>query len=152
MQNIKDIAKKINLEEKDLELYGNYMAKVINNTVDKDSKLILVTAMTPTKHGEGKTTVSIGLNDALCKIGKNSLVVLREPSMGPVFGMKGGATGGGMSKVVPEDDINLHFTGDFHAITAANNLLAAAIDSSIYWENKLNIDPSRIIFKRCLLS
>ena len=150
MQNIKDIAKKLNLEESDLELYGNYKAKIIKDVSNSNSNLILVTAMTPTKHGEGKTTVSIGLNDALCKIGKNSTVVLREPSMGPVFGMKGGATGGGMAKVLPEDDINLHFTGDFHAITSANNLLAAAINNSIYWDNKLNINPEKVLFKRCL--
>ena len=150
MNNIKDVAKILNISEENLELYGNYKAKIIKETNDSNSKLILVTAMTPTKHGEGKTTVSIGLDDALCKLGKKSIVVLREPSMGPVFGMKGGATGGGMARVVPEDDINLHFTGDFHAITSANNLLAAAIDNSIYWGNKLNIDPEKIVFKRCL--
>ena len=150
MNNIKEVASKLNLVESDLELYGNYMAKVINKPVNKNSKLILVTAMTPTKHGEGKTTVCIGLNDGLCKLGNKSVAVLREPSMGPVFGMKGGACGGGMARIVPEDDINLHFTGDFHAITSANNLLAAAIDNSIYWDNKLNIDPEKVVFKRCL--
>lgn len=150
MINIKDVATKLNIKESNLELYGNYIAKV-NEYGDKtNSKLILVTAITPTKYGEGKTTISISLNDALNKIGKNSMVVLREPSLGPVFGMKGGACGGGMAKVVPEDKINMHFTGDFHAITAANNLLASAIYNHIYWGNSLNIDEDRILFKRCL--
>ncbi len=123
MINVKDVARKINIDESNLELYGNYIAKVDTFGSKTDSKLILVTAMTPTKHGEGKTTISISLNDALNKLGNNSIVVLREPSLGPVFGMKGGACGGGMAKVVPDDKIDFHFTGDFHAITAANNYL-----------------------------
>ena len=150
MINIKDVARKINIDESNLELYGDYMAKVDTFGSKNNSKLILVTAMTPTKHGEGKTTISISLDDALNKLGNNSMVVLREPSLGPVFGMKGGACGGGMAKVVPEDKINMHFTGDFHAITSANNLLASAIDNHIYWGNKLNIDENRVLFKRCL--
>ena len=150
MINIKDVAAKLNIFESDLELYGNFMAKINNKGNKTNSKLILVTAITPTKYGEGKTTISISLNDALNKIGKNSIAVLREPSLGPVFGMKGGACGGGMAKVVPDDKINFHFTGDFHAITAANNLLASAIYNHIYWGNNLNIDEDRILFKRCL--
>ena len=150
MKNIQEVAQTLNINSNDLELYGNYMAKVKSNNTNNTSKLILVTAITPTKYGEGKTTVSIGINDALCKLGKKSIVCLREPSLGPVFGMKGGATGGGLAKVIPEDDINLHFTGDFHAITSANNLLASAIDNHMYQGNSLNIDENRIEFKRCL--
>lgn len=150
MKNIKDIANNLGIKDDELELYGNYMAKVNTSVNDRDSKLILVTAINPTKYGEGKTTVSIGLNDSLCSLGKNSIVVLREPSLGPVFGMKGGATGGGKASIIPEEDINLHFTGDFHAITSANNLLASAIDNHIYQGNLLNIDEDRILFKRCL--
>ncbi len=151
MKNILDIANKLGLESKDLELYGNDKAKVVsNNGVNDDSRLILVTAINPTPYGEGKTTVSIGLNDALCSLGKKSVVCLREPSLGPVFGMKGGATGGGRASIVPEEDINLHFTGDFHAITAANNLLASAIDNHIHQGNNLDIEESSICFKRCL--
>lgn len=150
MLNIKEVASKLNINESELELYGNYMAKVNTGIKDNNSKLILVTAITPTKHGEGKTTISIGLNDALCKIGKKSIVCLREPSLGPVFGMKGGACGGGLAKVIPDDKIDFHFTGDFHAITAANNLLASSIYNHIYWGNELNIDENKILFKRCL--
>ena len=151
MLNIKEVASKLNILESNLELYGNYMAKVNTSVnVNPDSKLVLVTAITPTKYGEGKTTISIGLNDSLNKIGKKSLVVLREPSLGPVFGMKGGACGGGMAKVVPDDKIDFHFTGDFHAITATNNLLASSIYNHIYWGNELNIDEDKILFKRCL--
>ena len=150
MKNIQEVAQILNINNNDLELYGNYMAKVKGNYNNPNSKLILVTAITPTKYGEGKTTVSIGLDDALCKLGKKSIVVLREPSLGPVFGQKGGATGGGKAVVLPQDDINLHFTGDFHAITSANNLLASAIDNHIYQGNTLNIDVNRIEFKRCL--
>ncbi len=146
--DIRDIAAKIGLKEKDLMLYGSDMAKIMNYRKKKDGKLVLVTAISPTPFGEGKTTVSIGLSDALCKLGKNSVLALREPSMGPVFGMKGGATGGGYSQVVPMEDINLHFTGDFAAIEAANNLLCAAIDNHIYFGNRLDIQE--VIFQRCL--
>ncbi len=150
MKNIKEVASVLNIKEDELELYGNYMAKVNLDAKDKKAKLVLVTAISPTKYGEGKTTVSIGLHDSLCKIGKKSLAVLREPSLGPVFGMKGGACGGGKATILPDEEINLHFTGDFHAITAANNLLASAIDNHIYQGNQLNIDPEQIEFKRCL--
>ena len=128
-KHIKEIAAKLNLEEKDLLPYGHHIAKIdmklINKLPKKKSKLILVTAITPTPAGEGKTTTSVGLSDGLCKIGKQSIVCLREPSLGPSFGMKGGAAGGGYAQVVPMENINLHFTGDFHAITSANNLLAS---------------------------
>ncbi|MBQ3307470.1 MAG: formate--tetrahydrofolate ligase [Bacilli bacterium] len=147
--HIYDIGKKIGLKKNDLELYGNYKAKIKNiNPRKKQGKLILVTAISPTPMGEGKTTVSIGLGDALQKIGEKVVIALREPSMGPVFGMKGGATGGGYSQVVPMEDINLHFTGDFHAITSANNLISAAIDNHIYFGNSLDIQ--KVFFKRCL--
>lgn len=151
-ENIVSIAKKIGLEEKDIELYGKYKAKINVNQIenDKKGKLILVTAINPTPYGEGKTTVSIGLADALRYIGKDCLLVLREPSLGPVFGVKGGATGGGYSQVVPMEDINLHFNGDFHAITTANNLLCAAIDNHIMQGNELNINPKEIKFKRAM--
>lgn len=150
--NIIDVAKKINLDNENIEMYGKYKAKIDSNKIfsDKKGKLILVTAINPTPYGEGKTTVSIGLADALNCIGKNCVLVLREPSLGPVFGVKGGATGGGYSQVVPMEDINLHFTGDFHAITTANNLLCAAIDNHIMQGNELNIDIEKIKFKRCL--
>ncbi len=150
---IDEIAKKINLTSDDYEIYGNYKAKLSLNLLNKknnDSKLILVTSINPTPYGEGKTTISIGLNDALCRLGKKSIVVLREPSLGPVFGLKGGATGGGYAQVIPSDDINLHFTGDMHAITTCNNLLAAAIDNHIFYGNKLNIDLNKIVFNRCI--
>lgn len=146
--DIREIGKKIGLNEEDLILYGNDKAKIRNCPCGKNGKLVLVTAISPTPYGEGKTTVSIGLLDALRKIKKNAIGVLREPSMGPVFGMKGGATGGGYSQVVPMEDINLHFTGDFHAITSANNLLCAAIDNHIYFGNELDIQE--VTFGRCL--
>lgn len=152
---IKEIAKSLSIEEDDLELYGKYKAKLPLSLVDKysdrpDGKLILVTAITPTPAGEGKTTVTVGLGEAMNKIGKNAVIALREPSMGPVFGIKGGAAGGGYAQVIPMEDINLHFTGDMHAITAANNLLCAIIDNHIQQGNELSIDPRRILFKRCL--
>lgn len=154
MTNIKEIAKIAGIDEKYLEQYGNYKAKVDLNLLkenDKtDGKLVLVTAITPTPAGEGKTTTTIGLADALRKIGKNSVVALREPSLGPVFGIKGGAAGGGYAQVIPMEDINLHFTGDFHAIGAANNLLAAMLDNHIYQGNTLNINPKTITWKRAV--
>lgn len=148
--NITNIAKKLNL--KDVELYGNYKAKINYKNINKNKKgkLILVTAMSPTKAGEGKTTTSIGLADALNKIGKNTILTLREPSLGPSFGMKGGACGGGYAQVVPMEDINMHFTGDIHAVTTAHNLLSAMIDNSIFHGNPLNIDPNNITWKRVL--
>lgn len=150
MLPIKSIANKLGIEEY-LEYYGNYKAKIKYNEVEGNKgKLILVTATSPTPFGEGKTTVSIGLLDALCHKGLNAIASLREPSLGPVFGIKGGATGGGYSQVIPMEDINLNFTGDFHAITAANNLLCAAIDNHIFQGNELNIDENRIMFNRCL--
>ena len=154
-QDIKKIAKKLNISSNYLECYGKYKAKISLNIMKKlkdkqDGKLILVTSTNPTPYGEGKTTMSIGINDALCKIGKKSLVVLREPSLGPVFGIKGGATGGGYSQVVPMEDINLHFTGDIHAIETCNNLLCAIIDNHIYQGNKLNLDLNKITFNRCV--
>ena len=154
MLHIKDVAKKLNINEDDLELYGKYKAKIDYNLLKesdkKDGKLILVTAINPTPAGEGKTTTTIGLADALQKLDKKVMVALREPSLGPVFGVKGGAAGGGYAQVVPMEDINLHFTGDFHAIGAANNLLAAMIDNHIYQGNELNIDPRKITWKRCV--
>ncbi len=153
-KNIKEIAAKLNLSENDLRPYGHHIAKIdmnaINKLPEKKSKLILVTAITPTPAGEGKTTTSVGLSDGLCKIGKQSVVCLREPSLGPSFGMKGGAAGGGYAQVIPMEHINLHFTGDFHAITSANNLLASLIDNHIYWGNKLGIDSRRVTWKRCV--
>ncbi|MBQ1270379.1 MAG: formate--tetrahydrofolate ligase [Clostridia bacterium] len=153
MLHIGKIADKAGIPEDALELYGNHKAKININKLpnDKeDGKLILVTAITPTPAGEGKTTTSVGLHDALCEIGKKSIVALREPSLGPVFGVKGGAAGGGYAQVIPMEDINLHFTGDFHAIGAANNLLAAMIDNHIYQGNALNIDPCRITWRRAV--
>lgn len=145
------IANKLSIPEDNIEYYGKYKAKInLCPNENSNSKLILVTAINPTPYGEGKTTVSIGLADALQQLSKKVMLVLREPSMGPVFGMKGGATGGGYSQVVPMEDINLHFTGDFHAITSCNNLLCAAIDNHIKQGNELNIDPERILFHRCL--
>ena len=153
-ENIVDIAKKSGIDEKYIEQYGNDKAKIdlslLKDDSKKDGKLILVTAITPTAAGEGKTTTTIGLADGLRKIGKNSVAALREPSLGPVFGIKGGAAGGGYAQVIPMEDINLHFTGDFHAIGAANNLLAAMLDNHIYQGNSLNIDPRRITWKRCV--
>ncbi len=154
MKPIADVAKVAGVGEDYLEQYGKYKAKVdyklLADSPRKDGKLILVTAITPTPAGEGKTTTTIGLADGLRKIGKNVVVALREPSLGPVFGIKGGAAGGGYAQVVPMEDINLHFTGDFHAIGAANNLLAAMLDNHIYQGNALNIDPRRITWKRCV--
>lgn len=154
MKHIGEIAKTAGVDEKYLEQYGNYKAKVdlslLKESNRKEGKLILVTAITPTPAGEGKTTTTIGLADGMRKIGKNVVVALREPSLGPVFGIKGGAAGGGYAQVVPMEDINLHFTGDFHAIGAANNLLAAMLDNHIYQGNALNIDPRRISWKRCV--
>jgi len=152
---IKDIAKKTNIPDEFIEYYGNYKAKIDYNYLEKnkdkkDGKLILVTAINPTPAGEGKTTTSVGIADALSLIGKNTMLALREPSLGPVFGVKGGAAGGGWAQVIPMEDLNLHFTGDFHAITTANNLLAAMIDNHIYQGNKLNIDPRKIIWRRCM--
>ena len=154
MKPIVEIAKTAGVEDKYLEQYGKYKAKVdyslLKESNRKDGKLILVTAITPTPAGEGKTTTTIGLADGMKRIGKNVVVALREPSLGPVFGIKGGAAGGGWAQVVPMEDINLHFTGDFHAIGAANNLLAAMLDNHIYQGNALNIDPRRITWKRCV--
>lgn len=153
MKNITDIADAAGIDEKYIEQYGKYKAKIdlsLLKEKKRRGKLILVTAITPTAAGEGKTTTTIGLADGMCKIGKNVSVALREPSLGPVFGIKGGAAGGGYAQVVPMEDINLHFTGDFHAIGAANNLLAAMIDNHIYQGNSLNIDPRRITWKRCV--
>ena len=150
IRNISSVAAELGLCEDDYELYGKYKAKISKINAPRKGKLILVTAMTPTKQGDGKTTISIGLADGLRKIGRNSLLALREPSLGPVFGMKGGATGGGYSQIVPMEDINLHFTGDFHAITSANNLLCALIDNHLQQGNALGIDPREIVFKRCL--
>ncbi len=153
LNKITEIAKELGIKEDDLELYGKYKAKLSENIYEnlknkKDGKLILVTAINPTPLGEGKTTISIGLADGLKYIGKKSILALREPSLGPVFGIKGGATGGGYAQVAPMEDINLHFTGDIHAITAANNLLSAVIDNHIYFGNELNI--KRVIWKRCV--
>ncbi|MBE6644253.1 MAG: formate--tetrahydrofolate ligase [Ruminococcaceae bacterium] len=154
-RNILDIAKEAGIDEKYIEQYGRVKAKLdlslLDDTKDKkDGKLILVTAITPTPAGEGKTTTTIGLADGMHRIGKKVAVALREPSLGPVFGIKGGAAGGGYAQVIPMEDINLHFTGDFHAIGAANNLLAAMLDNHIYQGNALNIDPRRITWKRCV--
>ena len=151
LENILDIAKKTNIDENDVELYGKYKAKISNfEKYNKNSKgkSVLVTAMSPTPLGEGKTTISIAIADGLRKIGKKSILALREPSLGPVFGMKGGATGGGHAQVAPMEDINLHFTGDIHAITSANNLLSAMIDNHIYYGNKLQIE--KVVWKRCV--
>ena len=154
MKPIVEIAAAAGISDEYLEQYGKYKAKVdlslLDKTDRKDGKLVLVTAITPTPAGEGKTTTTIGLADGLKRIGKNVMVALREPSLGPVFGVKGGAAGGGYAQVVPMEDINLHFTGDFHAIGAANNLLAAMLDNHIYQGNSLNIDPRRITWKRCV--
>ena len=154
MKHISEIAKTAGVDEKYLELYGNYKAKIdyslLKETDRPDGKLILVTAINPTPAGEGKTTTTVGLADGLKKLGKNVVVALREPSLGPVFGVKGGAAGGGYAQVVPMEDINLHFTGDFHAIGAANNLLAAMLDNHIQQGNALGIDVKRIVWKRCV--
>ena len=149
------IAEQIGVKEDDLELYGKYKAKVTEEYMQSvqgnpDGKLILVTAINPTPAGEGKTTISIGLADALSLLGKKAMLALREPSLGPCFGVKGGAAGGGYAQLVPMEDLNLHFTGDFHAITTANNLLAAMIDNHIHFGNALGIDPTRVVWKRCM--
>lgn len=155
MQPIANIAEKLSIDADDLELYGKYKAKLPLSLCEKyrdraDGKLILVTAINPTPAGEGKTTVTVGLGEAMQKIGKNAVIALREPSMGPVFGVKGGAAGGGYAQVVPMEDINLHFTGDMHALTAANNLLCAVLDNHLQQGNELGIDPRRILLKRCM--
>ena len=155
MEHIRDIAAKIGVGEEDLEYYGNYKAKVsldlLHRNEDKeDGKLILVTAINPTKAGEGKSTTTVGLGDALNRMGKKTMIALREPSLGPVFGLKGGAAGGGYTQVVPMEDINLHFTGDMHAITTANNLISACLDNHIHQGNELDIDIENITWKRCL--
>lgn len=155
MEPIVKIAKNIGLTEDDIDLYGKYKCKISLDVLQKnkdknDGKLILVTAINPTPAGEGKSTVTVGLGEALCKMNKNTVIALREPSLGPVFGIKGGAAGGGYAQVVPMDDINLHFTGDMHAITSANNLLCAAIDNHIHQGNSLRIDQRRIVFKRVM--
>ena len=153
--HIKEVAKHLDIQEDDLEFYGKYKAKLsdelFNKVKDnKDGKLILVTAINPTPAGEGKTTTSVGLGQALSKLGKKAVIALREPSLGPCFGIKGGAAGGGYAQVVPMEELNLHFTGDFHAITSANNLLAAMLDNHLQQGNALNIDPNQIVWKRCL--
>lgn len=153
MEHIRDIASRAGLLEDEIEYYGKYKAKIdlsVMNRDKADGKLVLVTAITPTPAGEGKTTTTIGLADGLSRLGKNVVVALREPSLGPVFGIKGGAAGGGYAQVVPMEDINLHFTGDFHAIGAANNLLAAMLDNHIFQGNELGIDPEKITWKRCV--
>lgn len=155
MEHIVEIAKKLNLSEDDIEQYGKYKCKISldvleKNAHKKDGKLVLVTAINPTPAGEGKSTVTVGLGQALCKMGRNAVIALREPSLGPVFGIKGGAAGGGYAQVVPMEDINLHFTGDMHAITCANNLLSAVIDNHIHQGNILRIDSRRITFKRVI--
>lgn len=155
MLPIKDVAASIGIEEDDLELYGKYKAKISDELINRtkknpDGKLILVTAINPTPAGEGKTTTSVGLGEAFGRLGKKALIALREPSLGPCFGIKGGAAGGGYSQVVPMEDLNLHFTGDFHAITSANNLLAALLDNHIQQGNELGIDPRQIVWKRCM--
>ena len=157
MQPISEILDKVNVPDtpEAFSPMGRHIAKINLEYIDslkdkKDGKLILVTAITPTPAGEGKTTTSVGLSDGLNKIGKKSIVCLREPSLGPSFGMKGGAAGGGYAQVVPMEQINLHFTGDFHAITSAHNLLSALIDNHIYWGNKLNIDVRRVVWKRVM--
>ena len=155
MLPIKEVAAKIGIEEDDLELYGKYKAKLTNEYQDKiknnkDGKLVLVTAINPTPAGEGKTTITVGLGQALSKLNKKSIIALREPSLGPCFGIKGGAAGGGYSQVVPMEELNLHFTGDFHAITSANNLLAALLDNHIQQGNELRIDTRQVVWKRCL--
>lgn len=155
LKPIAEVAKALHIPEDDLELYGKYKAKLSDEYLEKiadnpDGKLILVTAINPTPAGEGKTTVSVGLGEAFGKLGKKAVIALREPSLGPCFGIKGGAAGGGYAQVVPMEDLNLHFTGDFHAITSANNLLAALLDNHIQQGNRLSIDPRQVVWKRCL--
>ena len=153
LEKITKIAEEIGISEEELELYGKYKAKISNDVKEKrknkkDGKLVLVTAMSPTPLGEGKTTISISIADGLRQIGEKAILALREPSLGPVFGIKGGATGGGYAQVAPMEDINLHFTGDIHAITSANNLLSALIDNHIYHGNELQFE--KVVWKRCL--
>ena len=155
MSHIRDVAASIGIEEDDLELYGKYKAKLSDDLYDKikdnpDGKLVLVTAINPTPAGEGKTTTTVGLGEAFAKMNKKAIIALREPSLGPCFGIKGGAAGGGYAQVVPMEDLNLHFTGDFHAITSANNLLAALLDNHIQQGNALGIDPRQVLWKRCV--
>ena len=155
MSHISDVAASIGIEEDDLELYGKYKAKLSDDLYDKikdnpDGKLVLVTAINPTPAGEGKTTTTVGLGEAFAKMNKKAIIALREPSLGPCFGIKGGAAGGGYAQVVPMEDLNLHFTGDFHAITSANNLLAALLDNHIQQGNALGIDPRQVVWKRCV--
>ena len=155
MEPITEVAKRLDIREDELELYGKYKAKFSDELLERlkdepDGKLVLVTAINPTPAGEGKTTTSVGLGQAFGKLGKKAVIALREPSLGPCFGIKGGAAGGGYAQVVPMEDLNLHFTGDIHAITSANNLLAALLDNHIQQGNELGIDPRQIIWKRCL--
>ena len=155
MQPIWEVAKKLDIDMDDLELYGKYKAKLSDDFLKSlegrpQGKLVLVTAINPTPAGEGKTTTTVGLGEALGKLGKKAVIALREPSLGPCFGIKGGAAGGGYAQVVPMEDLNLHFTGDFHAITSANNLLAAMLDNHIMQGNTLGIDPKQVVWKRCL--
>lgn len=155
MRPIREIARQLGLDEEEIEFYGKYKAKITNAALERlsgrpDGKLVLVTAINPTPAGEGKTTTTVGIGEAMAKIGKKAVLALREPSLGPVFGIKGGAAGGGYAQAVPMEDINLHFTGDMHAITAANNLLCALLDNHLQQGNALNIDPRRVLFKRCL--
>ena len=155
MKHIKEVAASIGITEDELEFYGKYKAKLSDELWDRikdnrDGKLVLVTAINPTPAGEGKTTTTVGLGEAMAKLGKKALIALREPSLGPCFGIKGGAAGGGYAQVVPMEDLNLHFTGDFHAITSANNLLAAMLDNHIQQGNTLRIDPRQVVWKRCL--
>ena len=152
---IREVARKIGIGEEELDCYGRYKAKISQECMDRiaaqpDGQLVLVTAINPTPAGEGKTTISIGLADALNRLGRKAVLALREPSLGPCFGVKGGAAGGGYAQVIPMEELNLHFTGDFHAITAANNLLAAAIDNHLHFGNALRIDPTRVVWKRCM--
>ena len=155
LEPIQKVAEKLKIEPEDLDLYGKYKAKLTDDLWEKikdrqDGKLILVTAINPTPAGEGKTTTTVGLGQAMDKLGKKAVIALREPSLGPCFGIKGGAAGGGYAQVVPMDELNLHFTGDFHAITSANNLLAAMLDNHIQQGNALRIDTKQIVWKRCV--
>ena len=155
MLHIRDVADKLGISEDELEFYGKYKAKLSDGLWqrvkdNKDGKLVLVTAINPTPAGEGKTTTTVGIGEAMAKLGKKAAIALREPSLGPCFGIKGGAAGGGYAQVVPMEDLNLHFTGDFHAITSANNLLAAMLDNHIQQGNTLRIDTNQVVWKRCV--